>query len=117
LKSFAATGSSPANANVILQRFAHQQPDEQEQRESSSRLSLSDWRQMDRLVRASVKDSVAKEGKKPSASLHYLHIHNELLCEKNKGLREALEIEQKHKKKGKALDLQKPQEYHSSAAF
>jgi hypothetical protein len=117
LKSFEATGISPANADVILKRFAHPTPDEQKPRESSSRLSPSDWRQMDRLIRAAVEDNAAEEGRKLSVSLHYLQVHNELLQHENKRLREALTTKRKHKKKGKVLNLKQRQEYHGGAVF
>ena len=92
LKSFEATGISPANADVILQRFAHQQQDEQEPSRSSSRLSPSDWRQMDRLIRSAVRDNAIEDGRKVSASLHHLQVENELLHDENKSLIEALKV-------------------------
>jgi hypothetical protein len=39
------------------------------------------------------------------------------LKHENEGLKEALQHKQKHKKKGKALDLQQRQEYHGGAVY
>ncbi|KAF1364944.1 hypothetical protein EJ07DRAFT_97132, partial [Lizonia empirigonia] len=50
-------------------------------------------------------------------SIRYLSVQNELLKHENEGLREALQHKQKHKKKGKALDLQQCQEYHGGSVF
>ena len=118
LSSFEATGISPLNADVILNRFIYSTPDEQDSRESStSVLSASDWRKMDRLIRLAVKDRATDEAKKLSRSLHSLQVQNELLHHENNGLREALVTKKKHKKRGKPLDLQQREEYHGGAVF
>ncbi|KAF7571799.1 Membrane-bound metallopeptidase [Pyrenophora tritici-repentis] len=107
LKAFEATGIWPIDANVILRRFASTPEAE---RSSSLGLSDHDWRKIDRLVRAAVTDSHQYEARKLRSS-------NELLKHKNEGLKEALQHKKKHRKKGKALDLQQRQEYHGSAVF
>ncbi|KAF1964074.1 hypothetical protein BU23DRAFT_494033, partial [Bimuria novae-zelandiae CBS 107.79] len=57
LKSFKATSISPFNLEVILKRFTKTTQDEQESRESSTLvLSGSNWRKLDRLVRAVVEN-------------------------------------------------------------
>ena len=43
--------------------------------------------------------------KKLSQSLYYIAIKNKLLQYENDGLKEALLVKKKHKKKGKPLDL------------
>ena len=113
-KAFEATGIWPMDPDVILKRFTTTP-----ERESSlsSGLSNSDWRKMDRLVRAAVKDTQQTESRKVRSSLHHLSVQNELLKHENKGLREALSHKKKHKKKGKALNLQQRQEYHGGAVF
>ena len=118
LKSFKATGISPCNPEVILKRFTETTPDKQGSRESStSVLSGSDWRKLDRLVRSVVEDQSSKNAQKLSHSLHHISVQNELLrCEIN-GLKEALLAKEKHKKKSKPLDLQQRQEYHGGAVF
>jgi hypothetical protein len=70
---------------------------------------------MDRLVRAAVTDSHQYEVRKLRSSVHHLSVQNELLKHKVDGLEEALQHKEKHKKKGKALDLQQHQEYHGGA--
>ncbi|RAQ98855.1 nucleic acid binding [Stemphylium lycopersici] len=112
LKAFEATGIWPIDANVVLRRFASTPEGE---RSSSSGLSDNDWRKMDRLVRAVVKDTEQTESKKLRSSVHHLSVQNKLLKYENKGLKEALQHKKKHKKKGKALDLQQRQEYHGGA--
>ncbi|EFQ88795.1 hypothetical protein CFE70_002961 [Pyrenophora teres f. teres 0-1] len=49
------------------------------------------------------------------SSVHHLPIQNELLKHENGGLKKALQHKKKHKKKGKALDLQQRQEYQGGA--
>jgi hypothetical protein len=114
LKAFEATGIWPIDANVILRRFASTPEAE---RSSSSALSDSDWRKLDRLVRVAVKDSHQSEARKLRSSVHHLSIQNKLLKHENEGLRKALQHKQKHKKKSKALDLQQRQEYYGGAVF
>ena len=114
LKSFQATGISPKNPEVILQRFTKTTPEEQRDQESSG---PSNWRQAERLVRTAVKDRSTTEAKQLSQTLHSLQVQNELQSYEIDGLREALDTKKKHKKKGKALDLQQRQEYHGGAVF
>jgi hypothetical protein len=57
------------------------------------------------------------EAKKLSALLYYLANKNKLLTNKNKGLSDALSTKKKHYKKGKVLDLQQREKYHSGAMF
>ncbi|KAF1936086.1 hypothetical protein EJ02DRAFT_355103, partial [Clathrospora elynae] len=56
-----------------------------------------------------------KEANKLTHSFHHLQVQKDLLQHENEGLREVLSTKKKHKKKGKVLDLQQRQEYHSSA--
>ncbi|CAE7021569.1 TolA [Pyrenophora teres f. teres] len=107
LKAFEATGIWPMDANVILRRFAST-PDAE--RSSSSGLSDHDWRKLDRLVRAAFNDSHQYEARKLRSSVHHISVQYELLQLENEGLKEALQHKKKHKKKGKALDLQQRQE-------
>ncbi|KAF2732774.1 hypothetical protein EJ04DRAFT_607328 [Polyplosphaeria fusca] len=76
-----------------------------------------DWRKMERLVRTTVRDNAAEESKTLSQTLHRLQVQNNLLHYENSGLREALSVKKKHKKRGKPLDLQQREEYHSGAVF
>jgi hypothetical protein len=114
LTAFEATGIWPMDPNVILKRFASTP---EAKRSSSSGLSDHDWRKMDRLVRVAVNDSHQYEARKLRSSLHHLSVQNKLLEHENKGLKEALQHKKKHKKKGKALDLQQRQKYHGGAVL
>jgi 16S rRNA U1498 N3-methylase RsmE len=102
------------DSDVILKRFASTPEAE---RSSSSALSDSDWRKIDRLVRVAINDSHQSEARKLRSSIHHLSVQNELLKYENQGLREFLSYKQKHKKKSKALDFQQRQEYHGGAVF
>jgi hypothetical protein len=118
LKSFKATGISPFNPEVILKRFTNTTPDEQESRESSALvLGGEDWRKLERLVRSTVKNQSSKDAQKLSRSLHHISVQNELLYHEIDGLKKALLVKKKHKKKGKPLSLQQRQEYHGGAVF
>ncbi|KAI1507682.1 DUF1682 domain containing protein [Pyrenophora tritici-repentis] len=55
------------------------------------------------------------EARKLRSSVHHLSVQYELLQHENEGLKEALQHKKKHKKKGKALNLQQRQEYHGGA--
>ncbi|KAK7178401.1 hypothetical protein PSPO01_15547 [Paraphaeosphaeria sporulosa] len=118
LKSFMATGLQPFNPEVILKRFERStQDDDQGSRESpKSILSGDNWRELDRLVRATEQQS-KKAAQKLSRSLHHISAKVQLLHHENVGLREALSTKKKHKKKGKPLDLQQRQEYHGGAVL
>jgi hypothetical protein len=68
-------------------------------------------------VRSEVQDQSSKDAKKLSQSIHHMSVQNELLHHEVDGLKEALLVKKKHKKKGKPLDLQQRQEYHGGAVF
>jgi hypothetical protein len=99
LTAFEATGIWPMNSHVILNRFASTPEAE---RSSSSRLSDSDWRKLDRLVRVAINDSYQSEARKLRSTVHHLSVQNELLKYERDGLRETVrerdEIEQKLQK-------------------
>jgi hypothetical protein len=117
LKSFKATGIWPMDPEVILKRFHHSRSDSQEEEASSGSLSDTDWRKVRKILDQSVKKDAQKEAKKISLSFHYLQVQKELVDLENKGLREALQVKQKHKNKGKTFDLQQRQEYYGGAVF
>jgi hypothetical protein len=107
LSSFEATGITPLNPNIILDRFTNTTPEVPESRKSStSVLSGEDWHKMERVVRSAVKDQSSKDARKLSRSLRHISVQNGLLHHEIDGLKEALLVKKKHKKKGKPLDLQ-----------
>ncbi|KAF2726409.1 hypothetical protein EJ04DRAFT_453464, partial [Polyplosphaeria fusca] len=108
----------PLNPSVILDRFTNNTSEALGSRESSaSVLSGEDWRKIERLVHSTSKDKTDKDTRLLSHSLHHISVQNQLLHDEVRGLREALEVKKKHKKQGKALELQQRKEYHSSAVF
>jgi hypothetical protein len=114
-KSFKATGIWPIDPSVILQRFCNKGDGESEAR--SSTLLEADWREMERLVRASVRDTTVEDSKSLSQTLHQLTVQNEMLKHENSGLREALIAKKKRKNANKALNLQRKESYHGGATF
>jgi hypothetical protein len=115
LKAFEATGIAPMKADVILERFRKQDDNESEARPSTP--LPKDWRQMNRLVRAAVKDTSAETSQKLSQTLHQLQVQNELLHHEISGLRDALTTKKQRKNADKPLDLQREEEYHGGATF
>ncbi|KAF7570014.1 hypothetical protein PtrM4_100160 [Pyrenophora tritici-repentis] len=73
--------------------------------------------QLRKLFNATVKDQTDEARKELSASIHSLQAHNDILNTENEGLRQALTLKKKHKKKSKPLDLQQRKEYHGGAVF
>jgi hypothetical protein len=115
LKSFEAMGIAP---DVILKRFTSNHPDDEESRESStSVLSASDWRKLDRLVKVSAKNSKSEESKKLIRSFHSISTHIQLLQHEVEGLGQALVVKKKQDARGKTLDLQQRKEYHGGAVI
>ncbi|KAK7178254.1 hypothetical protein PSPO01_15700 [Paraphaeosphaeria sporulosa] len=110
--------NQPFHPEVILERFekSTQDDDQGSQESSESVLSGGNWRELDRLVRATEQQS-RKDAQKLSRSLHHISAKVQLLQHENVGLREALSTKKNHKKKGKPLDLQQRQEYHGGAVF
>jgi hypothetical protein len=115
LKAFEATGIAPMKADVVLECFRKQDDDESEAQPSA--LLPKDWRQMDCLVRAAVKDTLANTSQKLSQMLHQLQVQNKLLHYENSSLRDALTTKKQRKNLSKPLDLQRKEEYHGGATF
>ncbi len=118
LSLFEHTGIAPLDRNVIMKRFVDYTPEPFSSRESSiSALSGEDWRKLDRLVRTAVSEQGVLKTRKLRSSLYYIAVQNELLRAKIEGLRSALTVKKRHKKKSKVLDLQQRQEYYGGAIF
>ncbi|KAL6153674.1 hypothetical protein ACJBU6_06979 [Exserohilum turcicum] len=114
LNAFKATGLSPFNPEVILQRFPISDPMSDS---DSSALSASDWRRIERLLRQVVADQGDRQVKRLSQVLHSSSVQNSLLKEEVRKLREALVNERTRRKRGKPLPLQEAEEYHGGAVF
>jgi hypothetical protein len=88
LGSFDATGISPFQPNVILQRFAEDTPEASDSNTSSSSVySGEDWLKIETLLRKVAKDEGSKELKKIERSLHHISIQNSLLHHEVAGLK------------------------------
>ena len=114
-KSFEATGIVPPNRDVILKRFTKEASSSDES--STSVLSGKDWLEIESLIRQSTRDKSSKESKKLRRSLHHISVQNELLHHEIQGLKEALLVKKKHKKKSHTLQLNRQEEYHGGAHF
>ncbi|KAI1686713.1 DUF1682 multi-domain protein [Pyrenophora tritici-repentis] len=81
-------------------------------------LTDRNWRRVERCKK---REEIARkklyEARKLRSSVHHLSVQYELLKHENEGLKEALQHKKKHRKKGKALDLQQRQEYHGGSVF
>jgi hypothetical protein len=118
LRSFEATGISPLQPNVILQRFAQGTPEASDSNTSSSSVySGKDWLKIETLLRKVVRDESSRDLRKLSRSLHHISIQNQLLHHEIAGLKEVLKTQKKHKNKSKALQFQPRKEYHGGAEF
>jgi DDE superfamily endonuclease/Tc5 transposase DNA-binding domain len=117
LKSFEATGLWPLNPEAILKRFQYSTPEQDSRESSTSVLSGKDWQKIQTLVKSVAKEQSSKETQKLQRSLHHISVQNDLLHTEIQGLRQALLLTQKHKKKSKPLDLQQRQEYHGGAVL
>jgi len=103
------------DAEVILKRFRSRE--QGEGKGGPSALAEGDWRQMERLLRSAVTDTATKASRSLSQTLHHLQVQNKLLHYENDGLREALTIKRRRKKRSKQLNLQQRKEYHAGAIF
>ena len=107
-KAFAATGIHPLKPDVILKRFATQQPEAASLSATAPVHPIGqDWRRIVRQLDAIVKDNTSEEATALRQVIHHISTENELLHYEKEGLEEALKARKKQKKKSHALDLQK----------
>lgn len=117
-KAFECTGIWPPDPTPILSRFHRDQSPEQRSRESStSVLSASDWRKINRLLNAVVDTGGSSKAKKLSRTVHSISVQKQLLEHENQGLRQALTTKKQRQTKGKTLPLEQPEEWHGGAVF
>ena len=114
-KAFECTGIVPRNRDAILKRFDQEASSSDES--STSVLSGKDWLKIESLIRQSTRDESSKESKKLRRSLHHISVQNELLHHEIQGLKEALLVKKKHKKKSHTLQLNHQEEYHGGGHF
>ena len=118
LKAFEVTGLSPLNPQVVLKKFTI--PVDERDRPSSSDsstsvLSASDWRKIERLLRQVVEDMYDTRAQKLSRTMHSLAVQKALTDHENKRLKEALINEKKRRQRGKPLLLEAPSEDNGGA--
>lgn len=117
-RAFECTGIWPPDPSPILKRFNQETQLEQGSRESStSVLSASDWRKIERLLRSTVRDIATEESRKLSQTVHSISVQKQILEHENQGLREALTNKKRRQTKGRALLLEEPDEWHGGAVF
>lgn len=93
------------DATQILKKFTNTLPESSRDRRPPLNLSLSNWREQERLAWAAVKDSDQEKNKKLSLSLR-LSVQNQLLQHENFSPKEAFNITMKRKEHGKASDFE-----------
>jgi hypothetical protein len=117
LKAFEATGISPVNPQVILQRFTYRQVLSSSSDTESSELSASNWRKTESLLRDVVTDRRDPRAQKLSRAYHSISVQKTLLEHEARGLREALIHERLRRKRGKVPPLEADEDYHGGAVF
>jgi hypothetical protein len=117
LKAFTATGISPVNADVILNRFRHTSPEGLLSVSSSSTAySAEDWLKACTTLQAEVRDSRSVGARKLGQTIHHLSSQVEILQVELDALRKKLYQDRKRRKQpSRQLDLQQHQEYHGGA--
>lgn len=103
LKAFEATGISPRNAEVILQRF---HSDSSDSSSDSSGSDLNTWYQIHRRFKQVVKDPKDRRTQQLSQALHRLHCRVVIAESDIDGLEQALTIKKKRKRPSKAIQVQ-----------
>jgi hypothetical protein len=99
--------TNPFNPDVVLEKFAPPQSDDNSSSASSaSYYSGLEWRRIDRILLRSMKDMSSKDARVLRHTLHHICISNQLFLQENKELIESLGHKKKQEKKSKALDLQ-----------
>ncbi|KAF1933347.1 putative pogo transposable element [Didymella exigua CBS 183.55] len=117
LKAFTATGISPIDPNVILDRFRHTTPDDLRSVSSSSTAySAEDWLKACTTLHAEVKNHRSVGARKLGQTIHHLSTQVELLSTELDALRKKLyQTRKRQKQPNRQLDLQQHQEYHGGA--
>jgi membrane protein involved in colicin uptake len=110
--------NQPFEPEVILKKFNTRQPTLGSSDDSdSSALSASNWRKTEGLLRQVVKDRRDPRAQKLSQAFHRISVQKSLLEHEAQGLRQALTNERLRRKRGKALPLEQPNNYHGGSYF
>lgn len=118
INAFRVTGISPLDSNTILKKFKNPEPERPSSSDStSSVLSASNWRQIERLLRQVVENTSDKRVTQLSHTIHSIAAQKQILQHENNCLRDALVNEKRRRKRGKALLLEPPKDYAGGAVF
>ncbi|KAF1352642.1 hypothetical protein EJ07DRAFT_159094 [Lizonia empirigonia] len=120
-KSFEATGIEPKDPGVVLQRFTHTPPPDNDVDNDANSIvaavDMGSWRSIQRLLSISVKDIDSIESKKLSEVVHNLQAQYQLQQDELLGLKQALTTKKKLNKPNRILELEKPQEDEGESQF
>jgi hypothetical protein len=112
LSSFASTGISPFNPNVILQQYINSDSNTSSDSEDYAQVyEGEDWRLLNRVAKRATTEASSHDANAVLQSLHHIAIQNQLLQAENDGLRDALVHKKRGQSKGKALALLQHYEY------
>lgn len=118
LKAFECTGLVPFNPSQILTRFNRKELSQPSTSSSTtSVLSASDWRKLERLLRKVVEDVYDRQAAKLSQTIHTIAAQNTLYRHENKRLEEAFMNKKKRRQRGKPLLLEALPETTSGAMW
>jgi hypothetical protein len=116
LSAFEATGVWPMDRDRIVEKFRKKKERAlSKQQIRTAILAERDWREMESLVRSTLKDGAEKQAEVLLRGLHHLHVQNKLLSNENLSLREAITVQKKLSKKSKPLNLQEGEDYTGGA--
>lgn len=99
------TGLCPSNLEEVLGQLQAKEPTRPHSSGSVSSTALSDtdWIKLNRLLKAAVDDVLGTEVRKISNTLEQFAVKVSILEAENKGLRRAVFIEKKRRKRGKPM--------------
>jgi hypothetical protein len=117
LKALKCTGLAPFNPSQILTRFKLKELSRPSTSITTSVLSASDWRKIERLLHEVVEDVYDRQAAKLSQTIHTIAAQNTLYRHENKRLQEAFMNEKKRRQRGKPLLLETLPEKTSGAMW
>ncbi|KAF2274661.1 uncharacterized protein EI97DRAFT_96011 [Westerdykella ornata] len=117
LSAFEATGLAPFDPERVLACFRSRDNRPSSSDSTSSVLSASDWRKIERLLCQVVEDIYDSWASKLSHTIHSIAAEKQILQVENEQLKEALINERKRRQRGKLLLLEPAAEYNGGAVF
>jgi hypothetical protein len=117
LKAWEATGIWPQAAESVLKRFHQGSPDESEASEDSLTAIEGNFQRVQRLLRSAVKDPASDEARSLSLTIHKLQADKDMAEYKNEQLQNAFQLQARHNKQSKPLDLQQRRNYRGGTVI